>query len=192
MPATARMVSAPEKDVVFLSRRAELKLVVKRKQELKDSEGNVRETVQGEHVKFENGVLRVPPHGHMRGEHGEVLEAAEILKYLLGDGEAGRLAHPLLGDRFDGFWRHDEPAPSPTTQEREILAELAMELDVEGLRRYISQEESGWARDELLGEARASLERAEEKAAEREAELAAARAEGAASQAGKPAGKASA
>jgi hypothetical protein len=163
-----------------------LKLVVKRKQEIKDGEGNIRETIQGEHLTFENGVMRVPPRGKMRGEYGEVLEAAEILKYLIGDAESGQLAHPLLDDRFDGFWRHEEPAPSPTTQEREILAELAIELDAEGLRRYIDQEEQGWAREALLAEARSSLERVEGKLAEREAELAAARAEGAAERKGAP------
>jgi hypothetical protein len=185
VPATAeRMVSAPEREVVFLSRRAYLKLVVKRKQELKDGEGNTRETVQGEHIAFENGILRIPPKGKMRGEYGEVLEAAEVLKYLLGDAESGHLAHPLLDDRFDGFWRHEEPAPSPTTEERETLAELAIELDAEGLRRYIDQERQGWAREALLAEAGSALERVEGKLAEREAELAAARAEGAAERKG--------
>ena len=183
MPAATaerRMVSAPERDVVFMAYRADLRLVVKRKQEIKDGEGNIRETIQGEHLKFEGGVLRVPARGKMRGEYGEVLEADEILKYLLGDPENGHLAHPLLGDRTEGFWRHEEPAPNPTTEERETLAELAIELDAEGLRRYIDQEEHGWAREALLAEARTSLERVEAKLAEREAELAAARAEGAA------------
>jgi len=184
MPTTlekpGRMVGAPERAIVFMSRREYLKLVIRRKQDLKDGEGNVRETLPGEHLKFEGGVLRVPASGHMRGEYGEDLDAGAVLKFLLGDPETGRPAHMLLGDREEGFWKHEEPPPLPTPEERETLAELAIELDADGLRRYISQEEGGWGRDALLAEARASLKRVEEKLAEREADLAAARAEGAA------------
>jgi hypothetical protein len=175
------MVSAPERAIVFMSRREHLKLVVKRKQELKDGEGNVRETIQGEHLKFEKGVLRIPPRGRVRGEHGEDLDAKAMLAFLRGDEQTGQLPHPLLGDRFDGFWEHKEPPPLPSTEEREAMAELAIELDAEGLKRYIRQEENGWARSALLEEARASLKRVEDKLAERQAELDAARAEGAAS-----------
>lgn len=173
-----QMVAAPEKALVFLARRAELKLVIKRSWDRKDGEGNVVETIPGEHVRFVDGVLRVPASGRMRGEHGEDLDAKDVLTFLLGDEANGRLPHHLLGDKFDGFWRHDEPAPAPTDEERQTLAELAMELDVDGLARFISQEEEGWCREELLSVARTSLERAKSKQEERDQELADARAAG--------------
>jgi hypothetical protein len=175
-----RMVGAPEKAVVFMARRDDLKLVVKRKWDRKDGEGNVIETVPGEHVKFDGGVLRIPASGGVRGEHGEALDAKSVLTFLLGDPEKGTLPHPLLGDRFDGFWLHEEPAPAPTEDERNALAELVIELDAAGIERFISEEEAGWAREGLLAEARTSLGRVQAKVAERESQLDAARAEGAA------------
>jgi hypothetical protein len=180
VPATLEkpLVGAPDKTVVFMSRRADLKLVVSRKWERKDGEGNVVETIMGKNVKFENGVLRIPRTGKVRGELGEDLEAAEVLAFLLGDEENGKLPHRLLGDRFDGFWLHEEPAPAPSEDERNALAELVIEQDIEGIERFISQEESGWAREGLLTEARTSLERVKAKAAERDEALAKARAEG--------------
>lgn len=174
------LVGAPEKSAVFMARRGDLKLVLKRKWERKDGEGNVIETIPGEHVKFEDGVLRVPRTGKLRGEHGEELDAREVLTALLGNEQSGQLPHRLLGDRFDGFWLHEEPAPAPTEDERNALAELVIELDVDGIEAFISQEEAGWARDGLLGEARTSLERVRAKVDARDVELAKAREEGAA------------
>jgi hypothetical protein len=172
------LVGAPEKAAVFMARRADLKLVLKRKWDRKDGEGNVIETIPGEHVKFDAGVLRVPRTGKLRGEHGEELDAAEVLTALLGDEGSGKLPHRLLGDRFDGFWLHEEPAPAPTEDERNALAELVIELDVDGIERFIGQEEAGWVREGLLTEARTSLERVRAKVDARDAELAKARAEG--------------
>jgi len=175
-----QLVGAPDSAVVFLSRRDDLKLVVKRKWDEKDAGGNVIRSHLGEHVKFEAGKLRIPRSGQVRGEHGEALDAKAVLTFLLGDEEKGLLPHPLLGDRFDGFWLHEEPAPAPTEDERNALAELAIELDADGIERFIAQEEEGWARDALIAEARTSLERVQAKVKAREEELEEARAEGAA------------
>lgn len=175
----AQKLAAPEKVAVFLSRRSGLKLVIKREQERKDAEGNVVETIAGQRVAFVDGKLRVPLSGKMRGEKGETLDAREVLTFLLGD-EDGRLPHSLLGDHFDGFWRHEEPAPAPTDTEREMLSQLGMSLDVDGLKRFIEAEESGWDRATLLTDARSALARAEGLAAERAKEIADAEARGAA------------
>lgn len=175
----AEKLAAPEKVAVFLARRSGLKLVIKREQQRKDTEGNVVETIAGQRVAFVDGKLRVPLSGTMRGEKGETLKAQEVLNFLLGE-EGVRPAHPLLGDRFDGFWRHEEPAPAPTATEREMLSQLSMDLDIDGLQRFIKAEESGWDRDTLLTDARSALERAEKMAEERAKLIADAEARGAA------------
>jgi hypothetical protein len=176
-----RLVSTPDSTVVFMSRRTDLKLVKLRERARRNAEGDVAEVLPGERVAFRDGVLRVPASGKMRGEQGEELDAVGVLKWLL--------AHPMLDDRFEGFWRLEEPAPAPTEAEQATLAALGMELDIDGLEAFIAQEEAGWAREDLLGVARGSLERAKRMAAEREDALAKARAEGAAEAAAKPAGK---
>jgi hypothetical protein len=173
-----RLVSRPDSTVVFMARRTDLKLVKLRERARRNAEGDVAEVLPGERVAFVDGVLRVPASGRMRGEQGEDLDAAEVLLWLEG--------HHLLDDRFEGFWRLDEPAPVATEAEQATLAELGMELDVAGLEEFILQEEAGWAREALLGVARGSLERAKRMGAEREEALVKARAEGAAEAAKKP------
>lgn len=173
------LVADRETAHVFLARRQELKLVITRRWDRRDQEGNIVETIMGQHVAFTDGVLRVPASGRMRGEHGEDLDAGEVLTFLRGDPATNRLPHHLFGDRFDGFWEHDEPAPAPSQEETDKLTELGMELDVAGLERFIAQEEERWARPKLLESARGTLERVQVKLAEQEKAVAAAREEGA-------------
>lgn len=169
-------LAKPGKAKVFLSRRSGLRLVVKRAQERKDWEGNVIEQIAGQHLLFEDGKLVVPARGEMRGENGEALDVAEVMAFLLGDEKRSR--HHLLGDRQEGFWLHEEPAPAPSAEERDLLSQLGMDLDVKGLEAFIVEEEAGWDRPALLADARGSLERAERMVTERDEALAKARAEG--------------
>jgi hypothetical protein len=159
------LVATPSRIRTFMARRADLKLVIARKWDKKDGEGNVIETIPGKHVKFDEGVLRIPT-GAMRGEHGETLDSGEVITFLLGDAQAGRLPHPLLNDRFDGFWEHVEPAPPPTEAERETLQNLAIDRDLSGIETLMRQEEAGWARPEFLNEAQKALDRAKAREAE--------------------------
>lgn len=161
-----RMVSKPTADVLYLARRKDLRLVIERKEDIKDAGGNVVRTNLGKRIAFSEGVLRVPARGQMRGEAGEVLAVDEVMAFLEGDEETGKLAHHLFGDRFEGFWRQDMAPPAPTQAERDTLLELAMDLDETRLLSFIAQEEEGWARPELLESAASTLERVRAKLAE--------------------------
>lgn len=161
------MVSRPAAGTMYLSRRSDLRLVVKPERKRHDPEGNVVETLDGQHIAFRDGKLHVPAAEHMRGEKGEQLATAAVKAFLE--------AHPLLGDREEGFWSHKEPAPTPTQDELDRVTELAMDLDAGGLRELIDQEEAGWGRETLLGTARSSLERVDRKLAEQAEAVAKAR-----------------
>lgn len=167
-----QMVAAPPSAHTFLARRSDLKLVKKPERKRHDAEGNAIETLPGERIIFREGVLRVPHSGPMRGEKGEELDSADVLAFLE--------AHPLKGDRFDGFWLNEEPAPPMSSAEQSALNELVLELDDGGLVAFIAQEVDGWAREDVLKLAEESLERVRAKLTERDEALAAARAEGAA------------
>ena len=91
----------------------------------------------------------------MRGEQGEQLDAGEILGWLE--------EHRLNGNREEGFWRHHEAAPSVSEEETNALTDLAMDLDVEGLRELLETEQAGWAREGFLESISKALERAQGK-----------------------------
>src|ERR1700684_354525 len=116
----APMVSKPDTTVVYMARRSELKLVLRPERKRHDAEGNAVETIPGVRLAFREGVLRVPRSGTTRGEKGESVKAEEVHAFLE--------AHPLLGDRLEGFWRLHEPPPAPTEAEQSRLAELGIEL----------------------------------------------------------------
>lgn len=184
-------VAEKEKVYTFFARRKDLRLVIKAEYHDKDGQGQTIRTHLGQRLAFDEGRLRVPAKGQMRGEKGMVLDSQEVLRFLLGDEDSGRLAHPLLGDKFDGFWLHEEAAPQPTEAERELLAELAMEFDVEGIEGFIRAEMENWKREGLVAEARKALDRARTKRTEQADAIKAAEAKGAAEAkaAAKPAGK---
>jgi hypothetical protein len=163
LDGTERMVATRDSTVTFLSRRSELKLVRKPERDQHDMEGNVFNKIPGERLAFRDGQLRVPVGKGvgMAGENGEALDATEILHWLE--------RHRMNGDREEGFWKLEEPAPTPTEDEQNTLANLAMDLDIPGLEWFIAQEQDGWKRSTLLGTARQALERAKEKIAEIEA-----------------------
>jgi hypothetical protein len=162
----ARMVSAPEGDRVYLSRRSELVLVIKRDLPKTDREGNVTETIQGQRVSFSDGQLRVPTSGWVTGTRRERIKAEDVRDFLEGNEEKDIAPHLLLGDREGGFWRHVEPAPAPSEDELNRVLELAEDRDVEGLEELVAQERAGWARAELLKVAQGSLERVQRRLVE--------------------------
>ena len=167
-PDTA-LVSAPSKTITFLARREELKLVLIPERFRRNAEGDVVETIPGMRLKFDGGILRIPPSGQVKGEKGEVLPAADVLRKLQGDpaNPYEFPPHPLLGDREEGFWRMDEPAPAPTEAEIQMLVDLGMERDQSALETFITQESAGWNRESLLKNAQSTLNRVRElKAAE--------------------------
>jgi len=172
---TEQMVAVPDTSTLFMARRSDLRLVKKSIIQTRDREGQPAETIPGETVEFHDGVLRVPHEGTMQLADGRAIPADEVRAWLE--------QHPMLGDWQEGFWLVDPTAPPPSQDELDQLQELAMDLDVDGLERFIVQELEGWGRPALVETAEKSLEKVRVKAAEnesrREAALQEARAEGA-------------
>lgn len=156
-----QVVSKPSKNIIFMARRSELKLVKKPERPKRNETGELVDIVPGERVAFKDGKLEVPPTGKLRGEKGEELVAKEVLDWLLGSDE--NQPHHLLNDKLEGFWKLEEPAPAPSEDELNHLQDLAMDLDLEGLKQFIAQEQEGWKRPSLLRTATKSLESATEK-----------------------------
>jgi hypothetical protein len=184
--AEQQMVSVPDTSTLFMARRGELRLIKRPIRQTRNVEGNPADTIPGEAVAFHDGVLRVPPRGKVRLDDGREGDAADILEWLQ--------RHPLKGDWEEGFWQVDHTAPPPSQAELDTLQELAMDLDADGLERFIAQELDGWERQELIEVAEKSLARVREKSLEsqeaRAQALAQARAEGAAQGKGKASEKA--
>lgn len=158
--ASEQLVAQPDTSIVFCSRREELKLVLKRTIQTYTKDGEVAETISGKRLKFTDGMLRVPrdPKATVRDEHGNEIPAGEVLKFLE--------KHHLYGNRMEGFWELEQPAPPVSEQELGNLTDLTIALDVEGLVRLIAEEGDGWARVELLNPAKRALKAARAKLAE--------------------------
>ena len=151
-------LSKPDTKVTFLSARRDLELVKKPEIKRSGPEGQTIETIPGERVVFQGVVLRVPPTGFVTGKRGEKIPGKELIPWLEN--------HPLAGDREEGFWRHEEPAPEPTEDELTQLQVLAINSDTKGLEELIALEEKGWGREKIIGSARRSLEMIQSKAAD--------------------------
>ena len=183
------LVSQPESSALFMAPRADLRLVKKSIRAVRGPEGEVLDQTLGETIAFKDGVLRVPtdPDAPFTLTNGETMPAGEVLAWLD--------KHRLNGNMHEGFWRVDPTAPPPSKQELDTLQSLAIELDADGLREFIAQEEAAWNREELLEIARGTLTRIDAKLEQLQAahaeQLAAARAEGEqAARSTKPAAKA--
>lgn len=164
MATATKMVGKPEAAVTFLARRDELRLIKKAERFRRNAEGDVVESIPGERIVFRDGVLKVPLTGTIAGENGDALDAPEVIAWLQG--------HKLRGDRQEGFWELEEPAPAPSEDELTQLQMLAEDLDAKGLERYIGEERDGWAREKLLAIAEGSLVRVKAKVEELEAQKA--------------------
>lgn len=151
-------LSKPDPAVTFMARRSELKLVKKPERRIKNHEGDVVEVVPGERLVFRDGVLKLPPSGKARGEKGEAIDATETIAWLED--------HPLLNDKNEGFWKHNEPAPAPSPEEIDRLNGLAMRRDAKGIELLISEEQQGWKRSGYLKSAETSLAQVNELLAE--------------------------
>jgi hypothetical protein len=180
-PADRVLVSQPDTSVLFMSRRSSLRLVKKAIRPVRGAEGQQVDVTQGETIQFVDGVLRLPREGRVMLQNGDSIDAGDALGWVEG--------HKLMGDWQEGFWRVDPTAPPLSKVELDALMDLAVNLDADGLRDLIAQEEAGWGRADLLESARGTLVRVEATlarvTAEREAALEQARADGAA--AAKPA-----
>lgn len=145
---------------IYFARRADLVLTKRKDRPVRNAEQEVVDVVLGERVAFTEGVLRIPLKGTFPGARGERIDAQEAVRWLEGDGD-DVAPHPLLDDRQEGFWLHEEVAPELTSAEQTSLVELAEERNVDGIKAYIAAERAGWAREDILTVASEALERVE-------------------------------
>lgn len=174
-PELEQIIDRPRHAVLFMSRRSELRLVLKPIRERRGIEGEKLEHIPGETVCFRDGKLEVPLEGgEMTLDDGRTVESGPILKWLE--------SHRSHGNREEGFWRVDPVAPAPSEDEIGLLTQLATTLDLEGLERFLVTERDGWARPQLLRVAERAIERVSDALQKAQAaaaeQLAAAREEG--------------
>lgn len=143
------LVSKPDTAALFMAIREDLRLVKFPRYPQFGAGGQKVGENFGEVVNFRDGVLRVPAQGTITLEDGREKDAAEVLTWLVGDGE-GTQPHKLLGDRHQGFWRVDPTAPPVSKDELKALMRAAATLDTESLERALSDERDGWDRPDMI------------------------------------------
>lgn len=146
-----RLVATPEDTVLFMCRRADLRLTKTPRYPIRGASGQQVGETQGQVVAFRDGVLRVPKDGPVVLEDGRETDSGEVIAWLE--------KHRLFRDLEDGFWRVDPTAPLVSSDEIAALLEIVALYDEEKLVAFIEQERSGWAREDLLGTAETALER---------------------------------
>jgi hypothetical protein len=122
----------------------------------------------GRFVAFKDFKFALPPSGKvtlvdsLNGGEAE-MEAAEVIEW--------RKRHRLLGDREEGFWLHEEPAPAVSGEEQQNASRAAMHHDVGTLEKMLEQERAGWARPDFIATLEGTLGEVKQIRAELEAEL---------------------
>ena len=162
------IVQQPDKAVLFVARRTELRLV-------KEGRYPIVVPTTGQRIGETRGVtVSFAPEGEFRcPEKGEVT--------IMDPGGAGRATlraddyvdengqhvqgllnwlqtHERCGDPNEGFMRLDPKAPPIGQQEHKALVTFATKWDVDGLRAIIEAEREGWNRKELIEVAQGALE----------------------------------
>jgi hypothetical protein len=170
------LVSQPDTSIVYVARRSELRLTLKSRYPLRNPiTGQPEGTTRGIYAGFRDGTLRVPREGKvvlvdtLDGGESEEIDASVIHEMLQ--------KHRRYGDRSEGFWMLEQPAPPVSPQEIDRLMEAAARWDVETLEAVLEQERAGWGREDLIAAAQRQVERIRAMEAERDAQVAAAREE---------------
>lgn len=154
------LVQTPEDSILFMCRRSDLRLTWKKRYPVRDAGGQPVGMTPGAYVAFRDGVFRCPKEGpftlvdSLDGGTFDLEDVTELLEWLD--------RHRLRDDREDGFWRVDPTAPPVSQDEILALNDLVLKLDLDGLERFIAQEEAGWGREDLLATARTTLEKVTE------------------------------
>lgn len=157
-------VQTPKAVRLFAARRENLMLTKVGVYPVRDANGQQIDMKPGEKVEFQGGRFEVPTDGgEVALKDGRRVEAGPILEWL------GR--HPLNGDMQEGFWEVNLAAPAPSQRELEALQTMALELDADGLAKFVEAEKAGWAREELLAVAEGTLERVRAREAEQQAQI---------------------
>jgi hypothetical protein len=174
--ASLELVSQPETSIVYMARRSDLRLTMKPRYPVNNPVTGQREgESRGIFCGFRDGTLRIPREGKivlmdtLNGGESEEIEAAVVHEWLQ--------KHRRYGDRSEGFWMLEQPAPPVSPQEIDRLMEAAARWDVGTLEAVLEQERAGWGRADLIATAERQVERIRAMEAERDAQVAAAREE---------------
>lgn len=141
------LVSKPEDNVLYMSRRSELRLTHTPRYPILGPGGQKVGEGKGVALGFRDGTARLP-------KTGEV-----ILKDSLDGGESRMPAeeahkwlreHRLFGDQEEGFWEVVQPAPPISEEEQERMLTAALGLDSETLQGMADQERAGWGREQII------------------------------------------
>lgn len=141
-PPQDRVVSQPEREIVYIARREDLRLVHTPTYPLYGAGGRKLGEERGISVQFRHGILRLPMEGTVKTENGMKIDAAELNAWL---GE-----HHLFGDTFEGFTKLEQVAPPVSGMEMTTAMEATARYDVEGLEALLEQERAGWNRPALI------------------------------------------
>lgn len=151
------LVAEPPKEVLFWAKRDSLRLtMVARYPERDPVSGQMTGQSKGRFVAFRDFKCYVPQSGKVKlvdslnGGEAE-MDAAEVVDWLK--------SHRLFGDRQEGFWLHEEPAPVVSAEEQQRVSDAATEHDVETLEAMLKAEQAGWAREEFLGTIRHAVDK---------------------------------
>jgi hypothetical protein len=152
-----QLVSKPDDSIVYMSRREELRLTMKARYPVRNTiTGQPEVVTRGIFCGFRGGTLRIPREGTVNlvdtldgGEYE--MEAEEVHKWLQ--------KHRRYGDRSEGFWMLEQPAPPVTAEEINRLVQAATDWNVELLEEVIAQESAGWKREDVLKVAQGSIDR---------------------------------
>ncbi len=148
-----QLVSAPERSIIFFSRRSELRLVKVPVHDLYGPQGQNRGQSKGQTLVFRDGQFRAPIDAPLQLDNGELVEPADLVEFLS--------SHRLLGDKEEGFWRVDPTAPAPSEAELDALMEAATTGNSSRLALIIEQERAGWGREKIIDVAQKGIERIE-------------------------------
>ena len=154
---TEALVQQPERAVLFLSHRSDLRLVhTGRYPIMVPSTGQRIGETSGVTVAFHNHEFRCPESGEVKimdpGGAGEAtMDAADLLSWLQ--------THRRFGDPNEGFVRVDPKAPPIGQEEQERLMKAATEWDVDTLQSIAEQERAGWQREQVIRSAEGAIER---------------------------------
>lgn len=155
-------VAKPRNVKRFIARRTDLVLTKIGREPVYGPGGVKVNDMPGEKIAFRGGILEVPldEGATIKLVDGRDMPAQEILDWLTGvEGDTARPAHRLYGDREDGFWDLELPAPAPSSEELDRLQDLAIYHDVDGLEAFIAAERAGFNRPELIEVAEGTIER---------------------------------
>lgn len=159
-PTTERdveLVSQPDTAITYFARREELRLTMRARYPIRNPvTGQPEGMSRGIFIGFREGKVRIPREGTVNLvdtlDGGEFeMDAAEVHQWLQ--------KHRRFGDRMEGFWLHEEPAPPVTREELERIVNAATEWDVPLLERILGAERAGWDRPDIIRVAEGSIEK---------------------------------